>query len=119
MLQLARGMTRIVDVIRADALRLLRAAIEARVLILSIAVDYFWVARIGNHEARFAAAGRKPVARPDHTLIVEARDGQIGIILLRAVNIIRKLIVGRDVVELARGLVVLRRPGVAALDGNA
>ncbi len=117
--KLARGMAGVVDRIRTDVLRLLRTKIEARVLILSVAVNNVRIARIGDHEPRLTAAGGIPVARPDHALVVETRDGKIGIVLLRAVNVVRKAVIRRDVVELAGGLIVLGRPGVAAVERNA
>src|SRR4029077_7342986 len=44
---------------------------------------------------------------------------KIRIVLLRAVDVVGKAVVGGDVVELAGGLVVLGRPGVAAVQRNA
>src|ERR1700678_4531742 len=107
-------MAGIVDRIRTDVLRLLRTKIEASVLIFGIAINDVRIARIGDHEARLAAAGGIPVARPYHALVVETSDGKIGIVLLRAVNVVRKAVIRCDMVELAGGLIVLGRPGIAA-----
>ena len=62
--QLAGRMARIVDSVGTDVLDLHGVAIEARELVLGVAVDDLRVARIRDHETRFAAAGRIPVRGP-------------------------------------------------------
>src|SRR5207245_1059252 len=59
---------------------------------------------------------------PAHAaLVAEAGDANAAVVLLRAVDVIRKLAVGDDVVELRRRLVVHGAPGLAAVhaDGGA
>ena len=48
-----------------------------------------------------------------------ARDADIRVVLLRAVDVIRKRVVDRDVIELRGRLVLQRRPGLAAIDRDA
>src|SRR5438093_3001274 len=45
-----------------------------------------------------------------------ARDRDGRVVLLRAVDVVGKLVVGDGMVELRRGLVLLRRPGLPAVD---
>ena len=47
-----------------------------------------------------------------------AGDGHGGVVLLRSVHVIQKLVVGRHVVELRRRLVVLRRPALSAIHSD-
>src|SRR4051794_11635720 len=77
------------------------------------------IARIRNNEAAFAIAGHEPVGRPDRTPIRAARDREVTVVLLGAINVVRECVVDGDVIELRGRLVVLRRPCLTAVRGNA
>ena len=68
--------------------------------------DDVGIGRIGNNEAAFAAADRVPVLAIDRATIAAAGDGDGGIVLLRAVDVVAETVVGGNVVELRRRLVI-------------
>src|SRR5256884_1415513 len=76
------------------------------------------VARVGCDVAAFAPADLIPVLPADDALVVTAGDGDGAVVLLRAVDAIRPVVVHGDVIELRRRLIVLRSPALAAIDGD-
>ncbi len=107
---------------RHDVAHLLRAVVVARDLAAVLAgVDDVGVLRIDGHPAAFPAAGRVPVLRVDRVAGDRARNADVAVVLLRAIDPVRELIVRRDPIELRRRLIVLRRPGLSAVerDGGA
>src|SRR4030088_3034958 len=108
-------------VYRPDAgiARLLFVFIVARQVTLVVGINDVPVPRIGNDETAFAAAGLKPIFASDHARVGPARDADVRAVLLRAVNVIRKRVVDRDVIELRGRLVVLGGPGFAAVGRDA
>src|SRR2546429_6544939 len=83
-----------------------------------IGVDVPGAARVGCDVAAFAPADLIPVLPADDALVVTARDGDGAVVLLRAVDAIRPVVVHGDVIELRRRLIVLRSPAPAAIDGD-
>src|SRR4030095_12106123 len=77
------------------------------------------VARIGNDKAALAAPGLEPVFARNYAALAAARDADVGVVLWRAVDVIRKRIVHGDVIELRRRLVIHCRPGLAPIDRDA
>ena len=77
------------------------------------------VARIGHDEPAFAIAGDKPIFPPNHTAVGAARDADVRVVLLRAVNVIRKRVVDCDVIKLRGRLIILRGPAFSAVDRDA
>ncbi len=57
--------------------------------------------------------------RADRAPVGAAGDADIRVVLLRAVNVIGERVVYRHVIKLRGRLVVLRRPSLAAVGGNA
>src|SRR5579871_6908282 len=101
---------------RRNGLDLAGSLVEAGERALVIAgVDDVRIGRIGRDIAGFAAAHRIPVRTIDASAVAAAGDGDGSVVLLRAVNTIRNLVVGDDVIELRGGLVVLACPGLAAV----
>ncbi len=96
--------------------RLLPAFIEPRDDALRPGINDVGIGRIRRNVTALAASDFIPILAADHAVIVIALDGDRGIILLRAVDVVRPTIVGNHVVELCRGLVVLCRPSRAAVD---
>ena len=76
------------------------------------------VARIGNDKAAFSAACYEPIRRSNRTPISPAGDADARVVLLRAVNVVRKRVINCDMVELRGRLVILRRPRFAAVGRN-
>jgi hypothetical protein len=74
-------------------------------------IRIFWIRR---NPAAFAAAHVVPVAFHDRSAISAGFDFDCCVILLRAVNSIRKIVVGGHTVKL-RGRLILGRPGAAAV----
>src|SRR5204862_1434831 len=95
-------------------------------LILIVSIDETFVIRvddvpitgIGYHKAAFATAGHKPVFASDHTRIAAAGDADVGIVLLRAVNVIGKCAIDGYMIKRRGRLVVLRRPVLAPVRGG-
>ena len=81
--------------------------VEAGILVFRIAIDDVGVSRIGNHEARLAAAGGVPIAGSNHPVIIEAGHREVGIVLLSAIDPVGKAHVRGHVIELTGGLVFL------------
>ena len=105
-----------------NALDLVRAPVKARDVALIVAgIHNVRVGGIGGNVSRFPAADRVPFVAANRAFIAAAGNRHGGIILLRAVDVVRRPRVGDDVVELRGRLVVLACPGLAAIqaDGNA
>src|SRR5205823_4944645 len=102
-----------------DVAQVAGAVIVARHLpAVGIGVDDLRVARVGCDVAAFAPADLIPVLPADDALVVTAGDGDGAVVLLRAVDAIRPVVVHGDVIELRRRLIVLRSPALAAIDGD-
>jgi hypothetical protein len=80
-----------------------RAAVIAR-------VDDVGVARIDRDVAALAAGDAERLA------LIRARDGDVAVVLLRGIDPVRPARVGLDAIELGGHLVVLRGPGLSAVD---
>ncbi|GBD16679.1 hypothetical protein HRbin26_01582 [bacterium HR26] len=77
------------------------------------------IVRLDGDVAALAAARRIPVALVDRPIDRAARHADRGVVLLRAVDTVGNLVVGDDVVELGRRLVIDRGPARAAVEGDA
>src|SRR5205823_5636017 len=80
------------------------------------AVDGVRVERVGGDVAVLLGADRPPVAEGDLAVVAPADDASGAALLLAAVDPVGELVVGADVVELGRRLVVPAAPGLAAVD---
>ena len=96
-----------------DVLRLAGALVEAH---HPAAVDDVRVERVGGDVGVLVGADADPVAKRDLAAVAAAGGADGAALLLAAVDPVGKLVVGRDVVELGRGLVVPGAPGAAAVD---
>ena len=74
--------------------------------------------RVGRDVAVLFDADRVPVAERDLAVVAAAGDAGRAALLLAAVDPVGKLVVGDDVIELGRRLVVPGTPGLAAVDGD-
>src|SRR6185503_14247569 len=74
------------------------------------------IARIHGDRRVLTAGHRVVVALTDRAIIRSARDRDRGVVLLRAIDAVRPLVVRGHVVELRRRLVVNARPGFAAVE---
>src|SRR2546423_5590279 len=83
-----------------------------------VGIDDVPVPRIGNDEAALAPAGLKPILRGDHSSIGPARYPDIRVVLLCAVDVIRKRVIDRDVIKLRGRLVLLCRPRFSSVSRN-
>src|SRR5690349_4803799 len=102
-----------------DVFHLAGVLVEAGDLALVFAgVDDLRIRRIRSNVAAFAAAHGIPVALADAANGTLAGNAHGSVVLLRAVDVIGKAIVGNDVVELRRWLVILLAPGGAAIHGD-
>ncbi len=81
-------------------------------------VHDFGIRGIGSDVAAFAAPDVVPIWSVDCAIGASAGDAHGGVVLLRAVNVIRKAIVGGDVIKLRGGLVVNAGPALRAVGGN-
>ncbi len=76
------------------------------------------VAGIGSDVAALAATDVVPVRTVDSSIRARAGDPNGGVILLRAVNVVRKAIVCGDVVKLRGRLVVNAGPTLRSISGD-
>src|SRR5689334_21848943 len=76
------------------------------------------VPRIGNDEPAFTTTSLKPILATDYSRVRAARNTDIRIVLLRAVNVVRERDIHGHVIELRGWLVVLSGPIFAAISGN-
>src|SRR5215469_61154 len=74
--------------------------------------------RIGSDVARFPSPDRIPVRTIDETFVAPGGNGDGAVVLLRAVDVVGRAVVGNHVVELRRGLIILAAPGFAAVEGD-
>jgi len=65
---------------------------------------------IGGDEPVFVGAHRVPLSEGDLTVVAATDDADRPALLLAAVNVVGEFVVGADVVELGRGLVVPGTP---------
>ena len=104
---------------RIDRLRLLGVMIVAgNVSAIRTGINDLGVLGIGSDIAAFTAADLVKVALIDAAAGTRRGNRDRGIILLRSVQPVGKSVVGSDVVELRRWLVVERGPTGAAVGGN-
>src|SRR5574338_1648032 len=99
-------MTGIIQRPDTHILILLLGFIVAGDVALVIRINNVPVARIGNNKSALATAGLKPIFTPDHAAFPAARNSDVGVILLSPINVIRKGVVDRDVIELRSRLIV-------------
>src|SRR5579884_1660378 len=86
---------------------------------VAAAVGDVRVSRLRRDERALSVRNGQPQIRRYRTVTRRRRAARRSLVLLRAVNVIRKIVVERDVIELPRGLVVLRTPGLAAVGGDS
>src|SRR5262249_52290092 len=92
-------------------------AIEAQHTAVPAAdVDKIGIERIRCNERELESSGRLPITICDLAIVTPARNRRGTAILLRSVDIVRKLVVGGDVIELPGWLVVPGAPALAAVD---
>ena len=77
------------------------------------------IARVRHDKPAFAAACFEPILPPNRAPIGAARDADIRVVLLRAVNVVGERVVHSNVVKLCSGLVVLCGPVFAAVGRDA
>ena len=82
-------------------------------------IDDVRIVRMDGDVAALAGAGRVTVAPGDGALLGAAGHGDAGVVLLRAVHVIRVAGVDGHVVELGRGLIVDGGPAGAAVERDA
>ena len=82
-------------------------------------VDDIGVVGLDGDVATLGEAVRIPVARDDRALVGPAGNADSAVVLLSAVDSVGKPVVGVEVVELRRRLVVDRRPRSASVEGHA
>src|ERR1700682_1828871 len=95
------------------------AFVKAREHALIIAgVDDVGIGRIRSDVSGFTSTHGIPVGLVDSAGIASAGDCDGGVVLLRAVDIIRKAVIRDHVIELRGGLIVRLGPVFAAVQGD-
>src|SRR5262249_10377415 len=114
------GLAKVADCVRGDVLGLPGAAIVAEKLAVgSAAINDVGIGRIRRDVPALARARGMPVAEGDGAVVAAAEDVNAAGILLRAVDVVGKLIVDGNVVELRGGLVIPAAPGASAVHADA
>ena len=99
-----------------DISDLSRALIESSQISLIITgINNVGIRRIWRDVPYFPAAHGIPIGATDRAFIAAAGDGNRAVVLLRAVDVVRRPSIGGDVVELRGRLILLQRPGLAAV----
>ena len=105
--------------IRLDIARLPLILIElGDEALVAAGVDVFGVLAIEGDIGAFAAADGVPVFPTDTGSTDAARDADAGVVLLSAVDPVRKTVVGVDAVELGGGLIFRGGPGDSTVIGD-
>src|SRR5437588_12293626 len=90
--------------------------VEAPQYAVSVArICNVWSARVRRNVASLSSAHRMPIAKCDLAVIAAAGSFGGAAILLGAIHVIRKLIIGGHVIKLRRRLVEPRAPGFGAI----
>src|SRR6266581_3938610 len=102
-----------------DVLHLVGAAVEAgNVAEVGAGINDVRIARGNGNVAAFASAHSLPVRAVDVSAVAGSGNTNGGIVLLRAIDAVRKIVVRGHMIELRGGLIPLRGPILAAIDGN-
>src|SRR5689334_18630680 len=83
--------------------------------VITAAIGDFGISRLRHAVSAFAISDPVPGAQRNHSSAVCARPFKRTFVLLRAVDMVRELVVNIDVVELRGGLIVLGAPGLTAI----
>ena len=95
------------------------AFIEAREFPIGVVhIDDVRILRIDGDVTAFRPSHRVPVAFGDLGMIRAARNGSRAAVLLRSVNVVRELVIGRHMIELRRRLVVPGAPCLACINAD-
>src|SRR6267154_6006523 len=114
------GFAEIADRVWGDDLRLAGAAIITKELTISpAAINGVGITGIRCDVTALASSGGMPVAESDSSVIAAAENENAAAILLRAVNVIREVVVNRNVIELRGRLVIPAAPGAAGVHAYA
>src|SRR5580658_5159729 len=92
--------------------------VAADIATVGTGIDNLRVGGVRSDVTALAAAHGIPVRAINRSFGAGTCDAHSGIVLLRAVDVIGKSIVGGDVVKLRRGLVVYAGPTVTAVGGD-
>src|SRR5438128_930796 len=99
-----------------DVLGLAGPLVEAGNQALVVAgVHNVRVWRIGRNVTRLSAAYRVPIGTIDGTVVAAAGDSDGAVVLLRAIDVVRRTSIGNYVIELRRRLVILAGPSLATI----
>ncbi len=92
--------------------------VASKQAIVRAGINNFGILGIGRQPAAFASADVVPIAHADAAIIAARCDAHGAIVLLRAVGVIRKIVVECDTVELGGGLLILTGPGASAVGAD-
>src|ERR1051325_11518024 len=93
MLKIDRAVAGIVERHRTDVLHLFSAFIVTNGVTFTVRINDMPVARVWNYETAFAVACRIPILRTDDSRIGPARDANVRVVLLGAINVIGKCVI--------------------------
>src|ERR671935_2259849 len=83
--------------------------------VIAAAIRNFWISGLRHGIGAFAIGDLVPGAERNQSPAVRARPFKGTFVLLRATDVIRKLVVNIDVIKLGSGLIVLRSPGLTGI----
>src|SRR5262249_19031034 len=93
-------------------------AMKLRYLKARAAIEDVRIQRIGSYIRILVSTNRMPVMKRDLAIVAAAEDSSRTTLLLAAINPIRMLVVGDDVVKLRCRLVVPGTPGASTVHGD-
>src|ERR1043166_3612382 len=83
--------------------------------VIAAAIGNLGIARLRHAICAFAVGGLVPRAERNRSSRIGARSLKRALVLLRAVDVIRELVVQVDMIKLRGGLIVLGGPSLAAI----
>ena len=102
------------DVVEAGGL----VVVAGEQAVVGAGEDEAGVGGIGGDPAAFSAADLVPVGGGDGSAVAAAGGFDGGVVLLGAVDVVRKVVVEGDTVELGGGLVIFGREAFTAVEGD-
>src|SRR5262245_50689560 len=119
MLQIAGPMTSVIEWKRTNVLYFFFVFVIAIDESFVVRIDDVPVSGIRHDKPAFTAASLKPIVSANYSFVRATRNADIRIVLLRAINVIRKCVIYSYVIKLRRRLIVLSRPVFPAIRRDA
>src|SRR5215471_1052471 len=116
--KIGRAMTGVIEWHRTNVLHFLFVLVVTVNETFVVRIDNVPVARIRHNETAFTATSLEPILPANDSRVGAARNGNVRVVLLCAVNVVGECVVYGYVIKLRRRLIVLSGPVFTAIGGN-